>query len=354
MDTKKRHFKCPQCGLSETIKKGTRRGKNRYFCKSCGHWFTIDRTKKDPVLWVPHIDGIPFRKLANEYGLSHAEVYNRVKTEMDALPDCNWLTVNYCNRFCGILVMDGKYVKVKGYKQKIPFIYGIDYLTHDIVISLLAPSENEEAFLKFFRLLKTVKYPLQVVVCDDRSSLIPALKHYFPYSLVQLCQNHYLENIRQTLHIRTEATHQRFFTLLQKRVFAHDVTLRVRNLRLHELYIQTAKNDLVRQAIIVDIYKRRRELFSCTNIPHCPHDTNLIELFNSHLQARLKSIKGFKSFHGAERFLNAYVLRRRTKPFTDCCGQFKHLNQKCSLQMTIKKQTEWSEILALQEPKNER
>ena len=118
--------------------------------------------------------------------------------------------------------------------------------------------------------------------------------------------------------------------------------------------MQTAKHDSVRQAIIVDIYKRRRELFSCTNISHCPHDTNLIELFNSHLQARLKSIKGLKSFHGAERFLNAYVLRRRTKPFTDCRGQFKHLNQKCSLQMTIKKQTEWSEILALQEPKNER
>lgn len=303
---------------------------------------------------MPYIDGLPIRKLADERKLSPAQTFERIKKEMDILPECNWLTVNYCNRFCGILVMDGKYVKVRGYKQKIPFIYGIDYLSHDIVIGLLAPSENEEAFLKFFRLLKTTNYPLQVVVCDDRSSLIPALKHYFPYSLVQLCQNHYLENIRQTLRVRTDHTHQRFFTLLQKRVFNPDITLTVRNLRLHELYMQTAKHDLVRQSIIVDIYKRRRELFSCTNIPHCPHDTNLIELFNSHLQSRLKSIKGFKSFQGAERFLNAYTLRRRTKPFTDCRGQFKYLNQKCSLEMTIKKQAKWPEILGVKTPETER
>jgi len=310
---KKHNPKCQNCSSKETIKKGSQNGCKRFICKNCKRSFSIDHRKKEPTLWIPFVDGIPLRKLADENGLSPACVYQKVKKEMDSLPDCNWLTVNYCNRFSGILVMDGKYVKVKGYKQKIPFIYGIDYLTHDIVIGILAPSENEEAFLKFFRLLKTANYPLQAVVCDDRSSLIPALKHYFPHSLVQLCQNHYLENIRQNLHIRTEATHQRFFALLQKRVFAPDVTLRVRNLRLHELYLQTAKHDLVRQAIIVDIYKRRRELFSCVNIPHCPHDTNLIELFNSHLQARLKSIKGFKSFRGAERFLNAYVLRRRTK-----------------------------------------
>lgn len=323
-------------------------------CKSCRGSFSVDHHPQKEPFWVPYIDGVPIRKLADERRLSPAQTFECIKAEMNALPDCNWLTVNYCNRFCGILIMDGKYVKVRGYKQKIPFIYGIDYLTHDIVIGILAPSENEEAFLKFFRLLKTTNYPLQIVACDDRSSLIPALKHYFPYSRVQLCQNHYQENIRQQLHIRTEATHQKFFHQLQKRVFAHDVTLRVRNLRLRELYMQTAKHDLVRQSIIVDIYKRRKELFSCIHVPHCPHDTNLIELFNSHLQARLKSIKGFKSFKGAERFLNAYILRRRTKSFTDCSGQFKHLNQKCSLQMTIKKQTEWPEIPGVKTPKTER
>ena len=86
---------------------------------------------------------------------------------MDSLPDNTWLTAKYCNRFCGILVVDGKYVKVRGYKQKIPFIYGIDYLTHDIPVGVLAPTESTEAFRKYFRLLKTCNYPLQIVICDD-------------------------------------------------------------------------------------------------------------------------------------------------------------------------------------------
>lgn len=351
---KKSNPKCRNCNSKKTIKKGSQNGCKRFRCKDCRHSFSVDHRRKEPVFWIPHVDGIPLRKLADERNLSPARVFQNIKKEMDALPDSNWLTVNYCNRFCGILVMDGKYVKVKGYKQKIPFIYGIDYLTHDIVIGLLAPSENEEAFLKFFRLLKTVNYPLQIVLCDDRSSLIPALKHYYPKSLVQLCQNHYLENIRQILHIRTDQTHQKFFALLQKRVFGPDVSIRVRNLRLHELYMREAQHNLVHQEIIVEIYQRRRELFAYVNIPNCPHDTNLIELFNSHLQSRLKSIKGFKSFRGAERFLNAYILRRRTKPFTDCRGKFKHLNGKCSLEMTIKKQTEWPEILSEKALKSKR
>lgn len=351
---RKRNHKCRNCGSCRAVKKGSQNGCKRFLCKDCKRSFSVDHRKKKPSFWIPFVDGIPLRKLADEHGLSPARVYQKVKTEMDALPEANWLTVNHCNRFSGILIVDGKYVKVNGYQQKIPFIYGIDYLTHDIVAHLLAPSENEEAFLKFFRLLKTANYPLQIVVADDRSSLIPALKHYYPKALLQLCQNHYLENIRQTLHIRTDATHQRFFTLLQKRVFAPDIPLDARNLRLHELFMRTAKKDPVRQAIIVDLYQRRRELFAYLRVPHCPKDTNLIELFNSHLQARLKSLKGFKSFRGAERFLNAYVIRRRTKPFTDCQGKFKQLNGKSSLQMTIKKQTNWSEILALKALKSKR
>ena len=86
-------------------------------------------------------------------------------------------------------------------------------------------------------------------------------------------------------------------------------------------------------------------------IPNCPNDTNLIELFNSHLNARLKSIKGFKSFESANRWLNAYLIRRRTRPFTSCEGKFAKLNHKCSLEMTIKKQAKWPDICGKSAPK---
>lgn len=281
-------------------------------------------------------------------------MYSRIETELSALPENNWFTKEYCTRFSGTLIVDGKYVKVKGYKQKIPFIYGIDYESHDIVVSMLAPSENEEAFLKFFRLVKAVGYPLKTVVTDDRSSLVFAMQNHFPYAQRQLCQNHYLENLRVLLHIRTESAHQSFFHDLERRVFKTNVPLKVRNLRLHELMVKHGKQNVVYQSLLMDIYHRRHELFLYTHIPNCPKDTNLIELFNSHLQSRLKSVKGFQTFESAARFLNAYVLRRRTLPFTDCEGKFKYLNGHMSLEFTIKKQASLPEILIKYQLKSER
>ena len=283
-------------------------------------------------------------------------MFKILKQEMNSLPDNTWLTNEYCNRFCGILIVDGKYVKVKGYKKKIPFIYGIDYLTHDIPVGILVPTESYEAFRRFFRLLKTINYPLRVVVCDDViSALEPALLHHYPKAKMQLCQNHYLENIRQKLKVRTVENHVRFFNFVQTHVFKenHHSQKQFNNV-LHHLIKAHAKKDILRQYIIMNIYNKQKELFQYKSIHNCPSTTNLIELYNSHMQARLKSIKGFKSFNNAERWLNAYLVRRRTKFFTDCKGKFKKLNGKCSLEMSIKKQAQWPEILGVKAPESER
>ena len=90
---------------------------------------------------------------------------------------------------------------MRGYKKKIPFIWSVDYLIHDFPVFTLANAESYEAFLKLFRLLKTMNYPLQVVVCDEAAALETALKHYYPKAKIQLCHTHYIENIRQLLHI---------------------------------------------------------------------------------------------------------------------------------------------------------
>lgn len=239
-------------------------------------------------------------------------------------------------------------------------LYGLDYLSHDPLVDLLAPAESEEAWLKFFRLLKTCNYPLKIVICDDVFPLKKALKQYFPHSQIQLCHNHYLENIRDKLKTRTAVYHRSFFGLLQRYVFTRlnysnpKILNNYLNYILNQIYQRKAQNDLIRQAILVDIFKRKKELFAYTRIPHCPKDTNLIELFNSHMEGRLKSIKGFKSFHAAERWCNAYLIRRRTKPFTDCKGKFKKLNGKSSLQITLKRHSPWPEIPGVKTLKTER
>ena len=64
--------------------------------------------------------------------------------------------------------MDGKHIPTRHYVSP-RWIWSVDFLRHDFPIGIFAPSENLEAFLKFFRLLKTINYPLRVVIADDIS-----------------------------------------------------------------------------------------------------------------------------------------------------------------------------------------
>lgn len=303
------------------------------------------------MLWIPHIDGIPFRKLGDEYGLSGKQTYTRVFSELSSLPDNTALTARYCAYTSGILVIDGKYVKVRGYKQKIPFIYVIDYETHDILFGVLTPAEDTQAFIECFQILKQLNYPLRIVVADDRSTLPIGLKRIYPSIPLQLCQNHYIENIRKALCIRTDATHQHFFNSLKKYVFREYENDDQLDNALYHLWTKRCEGDVLRENIVKEIARRRKELFAYTHIPNCPKDTNLIELFNSHFNARLKSLKGFKTVAHAKIWLNGLLIRRRTKPFTDCSPKFRHLNGKCSLAMSIKKQALWPEIYGVKAPK---
>ena len=233
-------------------------------------------------------------------------------------------------------------------------MFGIDFLTHDIPLGMLFPSENEEAFAKFFSILKYCHYPLQIVVSDDANGLVSGLKRVYPKARRQLCQNHYLEIIRQQLKIRTEKTYHSFFFALHD-VFNGQYHHFKREALLRHLWHTRAKHDAILEAILVDVLKRYNELFAYDNkMTHCPRTTNIIESYNSHLNGRLKTIKGFQSFHSASRWLNAWMIRRRTKPFMDCDSPFKQLNGKTSLEMSIKKQAHWPAILGLQAPKIKR
>lgn len=353
-EKKKTPVRCPKCQEKDTTRRGSRRGQKRYFCNLCRRSFSIDHREKEDLFWIHHIDGTSLRKLADQRGLSIAQTYAHVVAEMESLPNNAFVTKEYCTGYSGILIVDGKFIKVRGHAQKIPFIYGIDYLTHDIVIAQLSKSESGDAFETFFKTLKESGYDLKIAVADDRSSMNAGLKRYFPEAIIQRCQVHYLENIRQALHLRTDETHRHFFNSLKKYVFneyENDASL---DRALFHLRENHCEGDLMRMAIVADIDARREELFAYKNIPDCPPNTNLIELFNSHLNGRLKTIKGFKSFQAAERWLNAYVLRRRTKTFTDCDGKFRQLNGKSSLQGVLKNQASWPEILGISAPKIER
>lgn len=279
--------------------------------------------------------------------LSGKQIFLKVRLAISLLL-WNWeLTKQVCDPklFSGILILDGKYIAVKGFNQKIPFIYGIDYLTHDIPHGDLYPAEDEMSFSRYFSTLKELGYDLRIVVADDRAGLKSALLKVFPYAKLQLCHNHFLENIRSGLKVRTVPTYQHFFNSLRLHVFLEGTDEQKITDGLKHVMDERTGNSSMLKNLLLEINDRRTPLFAYLNVPGCPNNTNLIELYNSHLQSRLKSIKGFQGFQSARAWCNAWMIRRRTKPLTDCDKKFKHLNKHASLEFTIKKTAMWPDIL---------
>lgn len=311
-----------------------RRGKIKYHCQKCSRWFQINRTaslKKHKLLWA-HIDGTSFRSLSNQYQISVGSAYNYCFQALKQLPDCAEVTQTYCNNFSGTLLVDGKYLSVKGYKRKIPVIYGLDYASHDIPYYLLSSAESYQTCLAFFKTLKKLNYPLEVLVCDDNSNIYRACVEVFPDVIIQLCQLHYLRSIRFLLRLDRNYHYRPFFFAVC-RLFKYRYS-ELSFIQELSSIIETYPPDRLCASILIDLERKKDLLLGYLRDEKIPTTTNLIESFNSHLQGRLKSIKGFDSFEHAQLWLNGYFLRRRLKPFTDCEGKFAYLNGVSSLSLT--------------------
>ena len=231
--------------------------------------------------------------------------------------------------------MDGIYVKVKGMPKAIPFIYALDFETHDPVAGILALAENEAAFERLFLTLKDIGYPLALAVADEAPALQGALSKVFPGVQVQLCQVHVLRNVRKALHLsKRDETHLPFFRAAQKLLAMEGETNRQAYLREMREWEKTEPYG----EVLKTVTDRWDDLFRFESVRkqgiRCPKTNNLIEGYNNHLKTRLRGIKGFESIASAERWLNAWLLRRRFTPFRECGKPFEHLNGHSSFEKT--------------------
>jgi transposase-like protein len=310
---------CPKCAQKETQKRGKRRGKTRYQCQACKHWFHINRSqaKIDPKrLLIQHLSGISFRSLAEFHDCSVGTAYSRVEQGLRELPTCIDVTRWYCQKFQGVLLVDGKYVRVKKQVRKIPALYGVDYQTHDIPHYRLTKAEDYANCKKFFESLKLTSYPLQAVVCDDNTNIYTAAQFVFPNVVIQLCHVHFLRNAKFALDLETNPYHQLFYPALSKLLVEKrskdDFEKKAANL------VSQFSGDDVCSSILLELARKQPLLQGYLQHKGTPTTTNLIESLNSHLEARVKPLKGFESFKHAELWLNGYFLKRRTKKWTDC------------------------------------
>lgn len=278
------------------------------------------------------------RKIANDEKLPKAtRVFELITPLIKKLPSCLQLTQSHCDmgKFSGKLVFDGTYVAVAGYEDKIPMLWGFDYETHDCPHEALVPSENYVACIAYFSNLKLIGYNLKYLVCDDNTAIKMAAKYVYPDVAIQTCLRHYLENLRKLLGIKQSDKYLSFFSDVKSAIYD-------KRLCEPELFFEIAKLNnkysigQLERDVLTDIMIKRVELTNYHMFENAPRTTNLIEGFNGHLKDRLKSIRGFKSFHSAKRWLNAYVLRRRTTNFKACNKKFSHLNGKTPIENTLR------------------
>lgn len=69
------------------------------------------------------------------------------------------------------------------------------------------------------------------------------------------------------------------------------------------------RTDPVTLSVLTNIERYRPELTGYRGVPGAPVTTNIIEGLNSHLEARLQSLRSFQSVAHAKLWMNGYVLQ---------------------------------------------
>lgn len=76
---------CPKCKKDNISKSGIIKGRQRYLCKHCNYYFTVEKEGKsiDPYYVIKalqlHIEGVTFREIERILGVSHVSVMNWVR-----------------------------------------------------------------------------------------------------------------------------------------------------------------------------------------------------------------------------------------------------------------------------------
>lgn len=331
-----RKYRCPHCTLTTSVIRQRKRGESIvYLCKDCNRYFSIKTIYVDnTAILNDHLDGISFRKLAVKYGISKSHVADICYEELKKLPNNNQFTHRYCNRFSHIFVVDGKYFTVKGHKYGYCLLWGVDYFRHDIPVFTLAPSENYQSWARYFSYFRILSHHPELIVCDDNANIKMSARNAFPTVKIQTCYNHFKEHIRRDLKVRSDNTYKSFMRRIESvlREKVNDATFNNWMFCLYRDY----HSDPRCLATLTYIERYKKELLAYRYIKAAPITSNLMESFNSHLQARLFSLKYFNSVAHARLWINGYILKRRFTKFTSCSRKFAYLNGKTGVHLTQK------------------
>jgi len=267
-------YKCPGClSTSQVIRYGYRGKIIRLFCNGCHRSFSFNPyfLDKKSILY-DHLDGLSFRSLANKYKVSHMKIWRICYEELKKLPNNNQFTFNYCNRFSSVFVFDGKYFNVAESEHNRVLLWRVDYFRHDVPVFTVAPSENYQNWSKFFFYFRLLNHHPELLVCDDNINLKMAARKHFPMVKIQTCYNHFKENIRRDLHVRSDPTY-RYISVAIDNILSHRQPMWMFNERFQRLYDKYSSNPVAQQ-VLTNVQKNKTELLAYKWIRKSPYTNN--------------------------------------------------------------------------------
>lgn len=76
---------CPNCSSNEYVKSGVIKGRQRYKCKKCSYYFTVNKLGKEIDSYYVnkalqlYLEGLSYREIERILGISHVSIINWVK-----------------------------------------------------------------------------------------------------------------------------------------------------------------------------------------------------------------------------------------------------------------------------------
>lgn len=200
--TKKRSIRCPKCNSLDTKRYGKRFVASlsklvlRVSCKTCGFIGPVRslsslRASKDRCCRITResLERASLRILSRRYHKARDTVMRIIHRVSAQLPDSVAIAKKFCPLWSGILVFDGKVIRVFDevarrldpkrlsedelrWMHKIRWLCGVDFGTGDLPHYDLGDSENKIDLVLYFKTLTTINYRLVALVCDG-NPLIP-------------------------------------------------------------------------------------------------------------------------------------------------------------------------------------
>ncbi len=284
---------CFHCGSNQVIKRGVIKGSQRWYCKSCHHYFSGSRRVIASAVNNRYSQGnLTVLDLAEEFGVSVRTIYRRLtKTYIEELPKIASRPV--------VVLMDATYW---GYKFGIVIMKDVlqgDVLWHKFI-------HKKETLLDYregIEFLEKNNFVILGIVSDG----LKGLREQFPQYKFQLCQFHQVMTIKTklTLHPKLPASSELLSIAM---ILCH--TDKESFIGALEQWHERWEGFINERAVGADgkshyMHKRTRSAYFSLrrNMPwlwtwydhpelHIPNTNNGIEALNSDLKAKLNLHKG--------------------------------------------------------------